>query len=158
MKISHLSAFVFSTLMVYACDGADVPDELNTENPSAAITAVSVTGEPGGYTFSVTIQSPDTGCEQYADWWDVFRPDGTLVYRRILAHSHVNEQPFTRSGAPVNVAADEMILVRAHMNSSGYGEQVFSGSIEQGLMIDTLDSSVAEELEVADPLPDSCAF
>ena len=122
------------------------------------MTAVSVTGASGSYTFGVTIESPDTGCDQYADWWEVIRSDGSLVYRRILAHSHVNEQPFTRSGSPVNITSDEEIIVRAHMNNSGYGAQVISGSIAQGLTVDSLDTAFATELQTAAPLPEGCAF
>lgn len=158
MKIWRRSAFMLSTLLVCACDGADTPQNSNTQYAAAAITAVSFVGEPGGYTFWVTIESPDTGCEQYADWWEVVRPNGTLVYRRILTHSHVSEQPFTRSGGLINIAADENFFVRAHMNNVGYGEQVFTGSIEQGLIVDIVEPSVAAELVMENPLPDACAF
>jgi len=69
----------------------------------ADVLSVEVTGSPNAYQFSVKIASPDTGCEQYADWWEVLSEDGQLLYRRILLHSHVNEQPFVRSGGPVNI-------------------------------------------------------
>jgi len=84
--------------------------------------------------------------------------DGSLIYRRILSHSHVDEQPFTRSGGPVAIQAHDEILVRAHMNSIGYGNQVFRGSVAQGLVQDTLDSAFSEQLETTDPLPSGCAF
>jgi len=126
--------------------------------PTAAVTAVTFSGASGSYTFNVTIESSDTGCSQYADWWEVITADGRLLYRRILAHSHVGEQPFTRSGGPVNVADTEEIYVRAHMNSTGYGERVFRGSLAQGVTQTSLSSSFAETLEVADPLPNGCAF
>ncbi|MFK7997332.1 MAG: hypothetical protein AB8B87_24610 [Granulosicoccus sp.] len=128
------------------------------DHNNAAVIGVSISGEPASYTFSVTVASPDTGCTQYADWWEVLRADGSLVYRRILAHSHVNEQPFTRSGGPVEVIDNETIIVRAHMNTIGYGEQVFSGSILEGLTRDTIESSFMEELAFVDPLPADCAF
>jgi len=80
----------------------------------ASVTNVTVTGSPGAYTFNVTIESSDLGCDQYADWWEVVRNDGSLAYRRILAHSHITEQPFTRSGGPVNVAENEFVTVRVH--------------------------------------------
>ena len=65
---------------------------------SANVMQVSVGGNPGSYTFSVTIESPDSGCDQYADWWEVVSPEGQLIYRRVLLHSHVREQPFHSLG------------------------------------------------------------
>ena len=158
MKIGALPILFVILVLSGACDSTQTSNDESSTTELAAVTAVSFTGDAGSYTFSVTIQSLDTGCTQYADWWEVIRPDGSLVYRRILTHSHIDEQPFTRSGGPVNVTADEDILVRAHMNSNGYGEQVFRGSIELGLIPVSIESSFAENLEFEDPLPDSCAF
>lgn len=124
----------------------------------ARITAVDCVGGPNNYTLSVTIESPDTGCDQYADWWEVFYPDSTLIYRRILGHSHVNEQPFTRSGSSMDVGPDEFIYVRAHMNNTGYGSQVFSGNVREGLVLDSLATDYAIGLATQQPLPDDCAF
>ena len=124
----------------------------------AKIINVECTGQPMNYTFNVTIESPDTGCDQYADWWEVFYPDSTLIYRRILGHSHVTEQPFTRSGGIVNVGPDAFIYVRAHMNNLGYGTPVFSGNVREGLVVDTLSVTYASLLENQSPLPDNCAF
>jgi len=163
MKKYYLTSFMFSALLLYSCNGSEsinesVANVASTGNGLASVTSVVVSGEAGNYALDVTIESPDTGCNQYADWWEVVRPDGSLVYRRILAHSHVDEQPFTRSGSPVNIASDEEIIVRAHMNNSGYGGQVISGSIEQGLFANSLDTAFAVELETTAPLPDGCAF
>jgi hypothetical protein len=86
----------------------------------ADVLSVRVTGNPGGYQFGVEITSPDTGCEQYADWWEVISEDGELLYRRILLHSHVNEQPFVRSGGPMEIQANSIVYIRAHMSTAGY--------------------------------------
>lgn len=51
------------------------------------------------------MRSPDRDCGLYADWWEVVGEDGRLLYRRILMHSHPDEQPFTRPGGPVAIAA-----------------------------------------------------
>jgi hypothetical protein len=118
-----------------------------------------VRGAPGGYTFSVTLSSPDAGCDQYADWWEVITTDGELVYRRILAHSHVNEQPFTRSGGPVELQETTQAIVRAHMNNAGYGGVVFSGSPASEFTADpSVSSALAPQLADAAPQPDGCAF
>jgi len=166
MKIPCLTAIVFSSWLLCACDSSETLSETMNESAVneisqselASVTSVVVTGEAGNYSFGVTVESPDTGCGQYADWWEVIRPDGSLVHRRILAHSHVDEQPFTRSGSPVNIASDEEIIVRAHMNNTGYGGQVIRGSVEQGLFANTLEASFAEELQQENPQPYGCAF
>ena len=95
---------------------------------TADVLAVQATGQPGAYEFSVSIRSPDKGCAQYADWWEVVSKDSKLLYRRVLLHSHVDEQPFTRSGGPVPIQPDTVVWVRAHMNNSGYGGIAFMGS------------------------------
>jgi hypothetical protein len=64
----------------------------------ANIDSVETSGEDDYYSFQATVSSPDTGCEQYADWWEVLTDKGELLYRRVLLHSHVSEQPFHRSG------------------------------------------------------------
>ena len=124
----------------------------------AQVTAVQVGGEPQAYRFSVTIASPDTGCDRYANWWEVITPEGELLYRRILIHSHVNEQPFTRSGGPVAIDAEQTVIVRAHMDPDGYGEQAFQGSVAEGLTAVDLEPQFAEELAQQDPLPSGCTF
>ncbi len=82
-------------------------------NAKAEIVSVVVSGNENGYSFSVGIKSPDTGCDQYADWWEIISEDGNLVYRRVLAHSHVDEQPFVRSGGPVAVTKEQTVYIRA---------------------------------------------
>ncbi len=134
----------------------DMP-EIDTET-QAEIVSVSVTGEENDYTFSVGIKSPDTGCNQYANWWEVISEDGKLIYRRILAHSHVNEQPFTRSGGKVVIGNSQIVYVRAHMNTSKYGKKVFKGNVIDGFAASELDETFANELETSQPLPAGCAF
>lgn len=55
--------------------------------------------------FSVTLSHGDTGWDHYADGWGVYLEDGTELGYRVLAHPHVNEQPFTRSLSGVEVPA-----------------------------------------------------
>lgn len=129
-----------------------------SNNTVANVLSVAVRGEQGAYQFSVEISSPDLGCEQYADWWEVIDEHGKLLYRRILTHSHVSEQPFIRSGGPVNIAADTPVWVRAHMNSAGYGGQAFKGTVTTGFQPDKLPSGFADDLAQIAPLPEGCAF
>lgn len=125
---------------------------------AADVLSVGVRGEPGAYTFSVEIASPDTGCDQYADWWEVLSEDGQLLYRRILLHSHVNEQPFSRTGGPVTMAADDVVWVRAHMNTGGYGGQVLKGSPAAGFQPAEAAADFAAGAETLPPLPAGCNF
>jgi hypothetical protein len=123
------------------------------------VQGVTVSGEPGAYTFSVTLLSPDTGCEQYANWWEVLDAEGQLLYRRILGHSHPDDQPFTRSGGPVPAQADDTVFVRGHMNQAGYGGIVFRGTPGGSFSAVTdLPTGFAADVEDADPQPDGCAF
>lgn len=128
------------------------------ELPVANVVSVAVSGEPGNYTFAVTLSSADTGCDQYADWWEVADLEtGSLIYRRILAHSHVDEQPFTRSGGPVSIEPDQSIIIRGHMGGvqSRYGGKALDGTVSSGFQ--PVEDSLAS-LESVEPLPKGCAF
>ena len=139
------------------------------QNSSAPVTTagpaivqdVKVSGSENAYNFSVTLKSPDTGCEQYANWWEVISADGnTLIYRRILGHSHVDEQPFTRSGGVVEIAANTEIIIRAHMHPLGYGEGLIAmkGSVANGFQTLEVAANFGPELEDSTPQPSGCAF
>ena len=130
----------------------------NVESRYADVLSVKVTGKPDAYQFAVEVASPDTGCEQFADWWEVLIEDGTLVYRRILLHSHVGEQPFVRSGGPVTVKADTVVIVRAHMHPDGYGGRALKGTVNAGFEEVELAEDFALDVEKQPPLPDGCAF
>ncbi|HHP7245339.1 MAG TPA: hypothetical protein ACFE0H_11695 [Elainellaceae cyanobacterium] len=138
-------------------DPADIASGADMTN-AAEVTDVSVRGEPGNYSLSTTIRSPDTGCDQYADWWEVLSEDGTLLYRRILLHSHVNEQPFTRSGGPIALQPDQVIVVRAHMHPHGYGLQAQRGTVADGFTSVTLPVNFAADVEDQEPQPSGCDF
>lgn len=76
----------------------------------------------GRYTVSATIRHTDEGSEHYADRFDVLTPDGTVIGERILAHPHVDEQPFTRSlGGVVVPAGVSELRVRANDKVHGLG-------------------------------------
>jgi len=122
------------------------------------VLSVRVTGEPGAYQFAVEIASPDTGCEQYADWWEVVSAEGDLIYRRILLHSHVDEQPFTRSGGPVEIDASAVVYVRAHMSTTGYGGRVLMGNAQDRFEPAEVETGFGSGLERIPPQPEDCAF
>lgn len=127
----------------------------------AIVQDVKVSGNENAYTFAVTLKSPDTGCEQYANWWEVISVDGnSLIYRRILAHSHVDEQPFTRSGGKVAIMANTEVIIRAHMHPAGYGEGkiALKGSVTNGFTSLDVTADFGADLEEVEPQPSGCAF
>ena len=158
--MSPLLIIIFSIFNM-ACDSGEAEENLN-ENKSkyAVVEKVTVSGKEGKYTFSVTLKSTDKGCQQYADWWEVVTENGDLLYRRILAHSHVGEQPFTRSGGTVNISANDVVIIRGHMNTSGYGEGevAMKGSVASGFQPFTISKEFAADIETKAPQPNGCAF
>lgn len=128
------------------------------EEPVADVISVDTSGSPGDYQFSVEVESPDQGCGRYSDWWEVVTEDGELIYRRVMLHDHTNEQPFARTGGPVEIDADTVVIVRAHMHPTGYGGQVMRGSVEEGFTSEQGDPRFARDLRDVKPLPPGCAF
>lgn len=165
MRKKNILMYFVLLVSLTAC-GADDHSDININeidpemsiNRFAKVVQVTFTGEENNYTFSVTIDSPDKGCDQYADWWEIISEEEELIYRRILGHSHVDEQPFIRSGGLVNITTDQIVYIRAHMNNSGYGDVVYKGSIVTGFTEHILDTNFAKELATQAPLPNGCAF
>ena len=89
----------------------------------ANVIEVKMTHTDGStYRFDVTVRHADDGWKHYANKWDVTSPDGTILGTRILAHPHVDEQPFTRSLGGVKISEDiKEVIVRAHDLVHGYG-------------------------------------
>lgn len=161
--------FYATTLFFFCCSNSDtqVNDQMPQDEESVlenggmgivSVIEVAVQGDKNNYTFNVTLSSNDTGCQQYADWWEVVGSDGNLIYRRILAHSHVNEQPFTRSGAPIAITENTEVYIRAHMNNSGYGIKAMKGTVVDGFSPSDVSKDFASDLETVQPLPENCAF
>lgn len=160
---AQLGLLALSAVVIAACGEAERPvtsplgdGELPAAVTAADVVGVAVTGDAGAYTFAVTVGSPDTGCEQYADWWEVVSEDGTLIYRRVLLHSHPTEQPFTRSGDAMAITAADVVIVRAHMNNGGYGGTALRGSVGGGFRAERLALNFAPELASRPPLPEGC--
>jgi len=151
---------VFS-LFNMACNTQEVSEVDNAiDSGYATVQKVSVSGTEGNYTFSVTLKSPDKGCSQYANWWEVITDNEVLVYRRVLGHSHVKEQPFTRSGGSVTISGSDIVIIRGHMNTTGYGEGEIAvkGSVENGFEPYIIAKEFGKELESVAPQPSACAF
>lgn len=156
MKLLYLLTTVFLFFINLGCSTTQSRTVITTKD-KAEIVSVSVSGEESNYKFTIGISSPDVGCEQYADWWEIISEDGaTLIYRRVLGHSHVNEQPFIRSGKSVSISRNQTIIIRAHMNNSGYGVKVYKGSVSGGFIKSELPSNFAYRLAIQSPLPSRC--
>ena len=152
------------SLLVAGCSSVGQSQILSTtntvakSNSEAKIVNVEATGEANNYTFAVTVSSPDTGCNRYADWWEVVTPEGELIYRRVLLHSHVDEQPFERTGGQVNITPEQPVIVRVHMSPDGYSNSAQQGTVASGFSEVTLPENFASDLATVEPLPENCAF
>jgi len=132
---------------------------LGLASPPPRVVSVRAQPAPGGYTFAITLRTPDTGCERYANWWEVTDADGKrLFYRRILWHSHVREQPFTRSGGPVPIGPDTVVVVRLHMHPEGYSPLALKGSVQSGFLPVRLPKGFGAALKQLPPQPEDCWF
>lgn len=89
------------------------------------ILEVRAVPEPGGWRFDVTLRHGDTGWDHYADAWSVIGPDGEVLGERVLAHPHVDEQPFTRSLSGVAIPEGVgRVQLRPHDSVHGDGTDV----------------------------------
>jgi len=134
------------------------PQTIQKSTVHADVTHASTTGTENNYVFSVSLKSTETGCDQYADWWEILDTDGILIYRRVLGHSHPTEQPFTRSGGSVDIQKDAKVYIRAHMNNKGYVGDILEGSVESGFTLSKNTISFNKDIELEEPLPSKCAF
>lgn len=157
ISFGSLLLSVSYVLMGQFTEPTEVPNGLNL-TAFADVIAAKATSSSEDWTFTVTIASPDKGCDQYADWWEILDTGGQLLYRRILMHSHVNEQPFSRSGGPVVVNPSQIVWIRAHMNNTGYGGNVLTGTIAEGFKPAPFPDKIGKDLENVAPQPSGCNF
>lgn len=77
-----------------------------------------------GWRADVTLKHADTSWEHYADAWRIVDGNGHLYKTRVLFHPHINEQPFTRSLADINIPAEQStVYVEAHDKKHGWSSQ-----------------------------------
>ncbi|MFD0917919.1 hypothetical protein ACFQ14_16050 [Pseudahrensia aquimaris] len=101
--------FALSLPCVALAEGADV------------VGVSKVQASDGSWRFRVTVAHGDEGWEHYANSWQVLAPNGQVIATRVLAHPHVEEQPFTRnkSGIVIPEGVDE-VIVRAGDSVHGF--------------------------------------
>ena len=80
-----------------------------------------VKSSDGVYRFDVSVRHADRGWHHYADRWEVVHPDGNIPGKRVLAHPHVDEQPFMRSQRVRMSPGIGRVRIRAHDKVHGYG-------------------------------------
>lgn len=92
------SILILVSLIVFNLS-ADEPPEFNPDLEYAQVKFVSAAKSVNGtWSFSVTIRHEDEGWDHYADLWVITDPEtGDVLGERVLAHPHVNDQPFIRS-------------------------------------------------------------
>lgn len=158
------------TISICHCQELEIPTESELEHGTmeefvnmdktqqAVVTNVEVHGTDNNYTFKVTITSPDKDCNEYADWWEVFDDGGELIYRRLLPHSHADEQPFTKVGNSIKVGKNQFVYIRAHMNTTGYGSFAFAGTPEKGFQMEIIGEELFPELEDEQPQSKGCEY
>lgn len=88
----------------------------------------AVTAVPSGTTwrFDVTLSHPDTGWDHYADGWRVLDMQGNELGLRVLAHPHVQEQPFTRSLSGVVIpTGTTQVQIQARCLVDGWADALY---------------------------------
>ncbi len=115
MSQAHLFAFLIAMSLPVFAGEADVVDVAVSCNDDSICR------------FDVTVQHEDEGWDHYANRWEVLSPDGEVLATRVLAHPHVDEQPFTRSMSGIQIPADlKEVVVRAHDLVHGYGGREYT--------------------------------
>ena len=89
----------------------------------ADVVAARAERQPDGRTrFVVTVRHSDEGWNHYADRWEVLAPEGSVLATRVLRHPHVDQQPFTRDLANVEIPDGvRQVRVRARDSEHAYG-------------------------------------
>ena len=94
---------------------------------ASVVNATASRGANGTYSFSATVAHADTGWKHFADKFEILSPDGKVLGTRVLAHPHVNEQPFTRGLGHVSIPAGiTSVIVRASDNVHKAGKKTFT--------------------------------
>lgn len=99
------------------------PEGYLTSLDYAQVERVDVTqSENGSWCFAVQVKHNDQGWDHYADAWHITDLAGNVLGKRVLAHPHDNEQPFTRSLCGIEIAEVlQKVVVSSTCNVHGFG-------------------------------------
>jgi hypothetical protein len=131
---------VLALLLMTACGSAEPANTTSSQPPTispsspaaggagcADVVAATIESAGSEFTISATVSSADTGWDKYADLWEVRTQDGKVIGERVLAHPHVNEQPFTRSLSGVAIPDGEsQIVIAARDSVAGFCGATFT--------------------------------
>ncbi len=82
------------------------------------------------FLFKVTLKHDDKGWDHYANEWQILSPDGEVLGTRVLAHPHVQEQPFTRNLEYVYVPPTiTEVTIRAQDSVHGWSKETLITSV-----------------------------
>jgi hypothetical protein len=99
------------------CTSPALADPVKVQN-------VKISKRSDSYTFNVTLLHTDSGWDDYADAWRIKDMSGNILGKRVLAHPHVNEQPFTRSLSGVQIPDGvNSVIVEAHDTVTGWAQK-----------------------------------
>ena len=95
------------------------------DTPRVVDGAISGPDTNGTHRIAVTVRHADLAWDHYANNFEILTPAGELIRERVLAHPHVEEQPFTRSAYGIQLPQGiSEIQVRARDSVHGYGPAV----------------------------------
>lgn len=120
MRSRMLINSVLAGLMVWTVTSVNA-------GPTSVLDARATANADGTYSLSATLTHRDEGWNHYANKWEVVTPEGQVLGTRTLFHPHVDEQPFTRSLARVEVPIGVTeVIIRGYDNVHGAGERTFT--------------------------------
>lgn len=92
----------------------------------ASVIGAEMSRQGDTWTFALTVLSDDISAREYADQWELRTPAGDVIATRVLAHAHIDEQPFTRSLSGVEIPTGTTTLIGvARHGVGGYCGDVF---------------------------------
>lgn len=92
---------------------------LNSWSSPVTIGAVKFTDLGGQrYRVDVTLEHADSGWDHYANRWWLEDENSNVLGERVLAHPHVDEQPFTRSQTIHIPSSLKSVFVKATENQN----------------------------------------
>jgi len=82
----------------------------------------AIQSEDDSWCFDAQVRHNDQSWKHYADAWQVTDLEGNVLGKRVLAHPHDNEQPFTRRLCNIEIAeALQKVIVSSKCNVHGFG-------------------------------------